>query len=625
MPRSHALAALVALALLGFALRVHALDRVPFRGDEAFTALNWVQRPLLVTLASDIPLRDPQPPLAYATFWFWGQLFGNSEFALRLLPALVSVVAIPALYALGARLSGRPLGVVAALLWSVHPYAIWHAQDARNYALWSVLSLLALWLALSALSRQRAVDWALYAVVAVAAAYVYYLELFVVVALNVFVLAMFWHCPATLKKWLAVQAIIALVLAPWFLQERLLVGSGYSGTAQSADPVRLFDRFLLSFTFGEALPAQAVMGLWLVAVGFVGLGFYALRRVCWLCAVFVLLLGVLPPFMLVFVALRLDVFTPRYVLGSVPVYVLAVASFVVFGADSLGMSRWRRTFAVTGLGIWLALVLGVVLRFYYHDYAKAPNWRALAQYLHNRLDDKALVVQTAADEAFTYYFNNRSDHQRLPANPHQPAEEIVQILEADQKQYTSIWLVANPPADWPNASVSADWLTANMQLIRLSLLAELPARQFMPWTVSSAELSMLNTEKVRFGDIAYLLGVRLLYPVEPDGSLIVLGYWQPIQNAESDLKVFVHLVPADSTTKTPVAQDDQHPQDGRISSLAWAGVGLFRDVYALPVGTLPAGSYEMFIGLYDSVSGVRVPLSGDRDSYHAATIDLPQS
>lgn len=619
MSKNRALAVLVAFTLLGFALRVHALDRVPFRGDEAFTALNWVRQPLLVTLASDIPLRDPQPPLAYALFWFWGQLLGSGEFVLRFLPALVGTLGVPALYVLGARLGGRQLGLVAALLWSVHPYAIWHAQDARNYALWSTFSLLALWLALSALSRRRAVDWALYVVVAAAAAYVYYLELFVMVALNLFVLISFRRQLVVLRHWLLAQVAVALALAPWFLQERLLVGSGYGGTAQSADLMRLFDWFLPVLMLGEVLPQVVAFVVLPVVVVVVPLGFYSLWRVCKLCAVFAVLLGVVPPVLLMFVSLRLDVFTPRYVLASLPAYVLLLAGLVAFGFVPLRVGFVLRGVVV---GVWLLLV-GAVLVFYYNHYAKSPNWDSLARYLHDRLDNKSLVVQTAADEAFTYYFNNRADQQRLPANPDQSSEEITQVLEADRQRYTSIWLVANPPAGWRNATVSADWLADNMQLIRSGMVAGLPARQYMPWTVSAAELGAVETEKAQFGDVANLLGVHVLSPVEPDGSLVILGYWQPTKNAESDLKVFVHLVPADSQTSAPVAQDDQYPQNGRISSFQWADLGLFRDVYTLPVGSLPAGEYILLIGLYDAVSGRRVALPDGRDSHHAATIDLP--
>src|SRR5215207_5053780 len=145
------------IILLGFALRFFNLNAVSLRGDEAFTVLHWMREPLASTLA-DIATKDPQAPLSYALYRGWALVMGTSEYVARLLPALFSVLGIPAMYVLGHRLRGRHLG------------------------------LLAVWLALRALDRQRHIDWLLYVVAAALAGYVYYLELFVVAALNVFVL-----------------------------------------------------------------------------------------------------------------------------------------------------------------------------------------------------------------------------------------------------------------------------------------------------------------------------------------------------------------------------------------------------------------------------------------------------
>lgn len=620
MSKNRLLAVVTLLTLLGFALRVYALGRVPFRGDEAFTVLNWIEPSLAITLASDIPLRDPQPPLAYVLFWAWSQAVGTSELAVRLLSVMAGTIGIPALYALGVRLRGRYVGLIGALLWTVHPYLIWHAQDARNYALWSTLSALALWLALRALVRRRALDWGLYVLAAVAAAYTYYLELFVLLALNVFVFVAYWRRWQLLRQWVVVQCLIACFLAPWFLQERLLTGSGYTGTTYSAEVIRLFDWFLPTLTFGETLSPVVATYVWPLILVATLLGIVSFWSVCRRCALLLALLSVVPPLLLTVVSLRLDVFTPRYVLGSAPAFVVSYSGLIAFGVTRLGRPVVRRV-AATGLIMAWLLVSVASLLAYYFDYAKSPDWRALVSYLHPRLDASTLVIQTAADEAFTYYFDNRSDLQRLPASPHQPVEEIAAILEADQRQYSSIWLVANPFPDWPNAYASASWLEANMQTIRDSVIAGLPARQFAPWQVHAAELP--DDPSVEYGDSARLRGVRVLYPPEPSGLLTIVAYWQPLNNTDTNLKVFVHLVPEAEEATAPVAQDDQFPQDGRINTQSWTDLELFRDVYTLAIESLPSGRYNLLIGLYDPVTGARIPLADGNDSYRAAAIVLP--
>lgn len=65
----------------------------------------------------------------------WAQAFGLSEAALRSLPALFGIATVPVVWAAGARLGGARVAAAAALLAAVSPFLVWHAQDARPYAL----------------------------------------------------------------------------------------------------------------------------------------------------------------------------------------------------------------------------------------------------------------------------------------------------------------------------------------------------------------------------------------------------------------------------------------------------------------------------------------------------------
>ncbi|MEP7292455.1 MAG: glycosyltransferase family 39 protein, partial [Chloroflexota bacterium] len=239
------------IILLGFALRFFALNAVSLRGDEAFTVLHWMREPLAHTLA-EIATKDPQAPLSYALYRGWELVMGTSADVARLLPALLSVLGIPAMYALGHRLRGARLGLLAAFVWAINPYQIWHAQDARSYAIWAVLSLLAVWLALRALDKRRRIDWLLYVIAGALAGYVYYLELLILVALNLYVLISYWRNRPLLLRWLGAEIAIGLLLAPWYLQPRLLTGSGYGGTGSGFDPAQWVTRFLPTLTlFGD--------------------------------------------------------------------------------------------------------------------------------------------------------------------------------------------------------------------------------------------------------------------------------------------------------------------------------------------------------------------------------------
>jgi hypothetical protein len=78
---------------------------------------------------------DIQVPLHYVVLHGWMALFGSSEFALHLLPALCALLAIAGLIALARRLAGPTAAVIAGLLLGLSPGFLWIAYEVRAYAL----------------------------------------------------------------------------------------------------------------------------------------------------------------------------------------------------------------------------------------------------------------------------------------------------------------------------------------------------------------------------------------------------------------------------------------------------------------------------------------------------------
>ncbi len=614
MNQKQRLACVAALTLLGFALRFYQLNRVPLRGDEAFTVIHWMREPLSSTLAN-IVTKDPQAPLSYVLYRAWGLIVGTSEDVVRILPALLNVLGIPIMYALGHRLRGWRLGMLAALLWSLNAFQIWHAQDARNYAIWAMLSPLAVWLALRALDRQRRVDWLLYLVAAALAAYVYYLELFVVIALNLYVLITYWRDRRLLVRWISVQIAFGLILAPWYLQSRLLFGSGYGGTTGNFDPVQWFTQFLPSLTFGDTNTMSPDFVAWLAPLLAIALlvGLVIWWRRNRQQALLVGLIGIVPLILLGVVSLKLGVFTARYVLGSAPAYTL-ILSVLVLETDY----RWLRSMLFV-----LVVLTGIysLNQYFLTDYAKAPDWRALASYLQANVQPGDWVTQAAADESFTFYCNEyaipASCDDKLPANPDQTPQEIDSLLTMRSEQAAAIWYVAQPPG-WANANAAEDWLTGHLQLVRSTWANGMRAQEFKPWVVNADETSRVPL--ATFGDVVRLNGIQVF--TEPTDELTVWLYWQPLTITETPLKVFLHLRPGDDETAVIAAQDDQYPQDGRIATTDWQPGVVYRDVYTLPLTGVAAGDYTLVVGFYDPETNRRLPVE-DGDSYTIQTINVP--
>ncbi len=592
------------IVLIGAAVRLYRLNVVPLRGDEAFTVLNWMREPLSQTIA-EITTVDPQPPFNYALYRAYALLISADADHVRFLPALFSMTGVALMIAIGMRLGGKRVGLLAGLLWAVSPVALWHAQDARSYAIWMTVHPASLWLALRALERGRRIDWVLMIAGGVLALYTYYLELFAVAAVNLYVLTAYRQRRDVLVRWFIAQAIIGLCAAPWYLQERLLSGGGYGGTTLRFDSGFLIDGFIPALVFGEVVPESWLRALALIVflLPLVGLLVFRSRR--WL--LLFLLVGI-PVIGISIVSMRLNVFAPRYVLSVSAAVVMAVALLI----GQMRSRVLRRSASVLFLSIHLLLI-----RHYYFDYAKSPDWRALVAYLSEHAAPSDAVIQSAADEAFTLYCLDArltaDCDQKLPANPSQSPDEIHSHLFMTTRNQTAVWLVARPPADWENRLVPLDWLHAHMQPIRDTEIGGLPVRHFMPWQVQPGELAAQPL--AYFTDTARLIGADAV--LEPDPVLLVTLIWQPIDRTDVSLKIFVHLLDAEGRL---VSQDDQPPQDGTLSTQTWLPDVPLRDVYLLPLSpelqrrlNETPDDFTIAAGLYDPETNRRIQIESDTD------------
>ena len=625
-----ALAVLVLLICGGLALRLYRINAVPLRGDEAFTVIHWMREPFSQTLA-EVATTDPQPPLAYLTYRVYALLVGSDEYRVRFLPALLNTLGIPALYVLGKRVGGRRLGLLAALLYALNPNEIWHAQDARNYAIWAALSPLALWSALRAFDRRQPIDWVVYATAAIVTLYFYYLELFVVFVLNVYVLIVYRRHRSLLRQWFVSQVAIGLALVPWYLYvlQQLLAGSTYGGTASGFDPILWFTDFIPTVVFGGVAAQQLQQLSPYLMWGLIALliaGLFVGWRVLWSRkgreAFFLGLLGTVPLLLIAIVSLKLSVFVPRYVLSMTPVYLLLFAVLLLWLWSKKGVWWLRVSFLVCCVVLLSVDANNLISQYFISDYAKAPDWRSLVSYLQPRTTQEELILNTSADESYTLYHQDYSvsgEQWRFPANPDQSIAEIRQLLADNQYSYRSIWMIVRTFSDWPNAGTVESWLAEHMQRVRHTSVNGMRAEQYMAWEVAPIEQPPLAI----FGDLVELAGTEVLLPPEPTAELTVWLYWRPLATSPTPLKVFVHLLgDTNPATGTPLwTQEDDFPQDGRISTTSWQPSVLYRDVYELPLHAVETGEYSISVGLYDPETQLRLP-AGDSDSVIIATIHL---
>jgi 4-amino-4-deoxy-L-arabinose transferase-like glycosyltransferase len=128
------LAAVLAVALLGLALRMYAIERIPwnFGGDEG--EMGSYAREIL---AGNI--RDPFATgwLSHPNLWFFLQAltlraFGNTIFGLRMLSALIGAATVLALYVFARPLYGRRVALLAAALLATYHFHIHFSRLGVN-------------------------------------------------------------------------------------------------------------------------------------------------------------------------------------------------------------------------------------------------------------------------------------------------------------------------------------------------------------------------------------------------------------------------------------------------------------------------------------------------------------
>lgn len=193
---------IVGTLVLGAAIRLYGLGTKSMWLDEAFS-VQLVREPW-AQFVETIRSNEVNMAAYYVLLRQWVRL-GTDETTVRLLSAILAILTIPIVYALGAQLFGRTAGGIAALLFALDTGDVWAAQEARSYALVIFLVAASSWLLTRAVDdssgaaerptraprgRGRVwVEWMLYCLVSAAAVYAHVYAALVVVGQWVALLA----------------------------------------------------------------------------------------------------------------------------------------------------------------------------------------------------------------------------------------------------------------------------------------------------------------------------------------------------------------------------------------------------------------------------------------------------
>ncbi len=427
LSKSSERAAMASIILLAALLRFWAIDAKTIWLDEAFSI--WVADLSLPELLRFVAGVDHHPPLYYVLLHGGQAALGDSALAARSLSAMLGVATVPLLYAAGRRLTDRLTALMAALLLAASPFHVRYGQEARMYALMTLLAAgallcLAVWLADSrAGSVRRAVAMGGLAVTQALLMLTHNTAaLLFPAALNAGVVGAFWGERSSAQdagdvgalgekrfalRWLAVQAAALLLWLPW--------GPAFWAQAQTVyhefwiQPPTGYSVWLAFHNFNLAFPEGWFPGApwWdLLYWGLALCGAWALRRQRAI-AVLLAALFCMPPTLELLAGLRRPVFSDRTLIWTTLPYYLLIAAGLRGVAHGAKARRWR-TAAAGAVAALLIGLSGYSLHAYFTGFEK-EDWRSAAACVAEGAQPGDLVLFHApwVQIPFAYYYRGQ--------------------------------------------------------------------------------------------------------------------------------------------------------------------------------------------------------------------------
>ena len=159
---------------------------------------------------------------------------------------------------------------------------------------------------------------------------------------------------------------------------------------------------------------------------------------------------------------------------------------------------------------------------------------------------------------------------------------------------------ALPPGEYVlELSLSRPNLALFGEPVRITTLSRPP-------DVSREPLAPDHPLEIAVGDAITLAGYDAPERIAPGDTFRVALTWQVQGTVGGNFKVFVHLFAPDGTL---AAQSDAIPVYWTYPTTAWQPGETIRDVHIIPLDAeLPRGDYRVLAGMYDPVTGARLPL-----------------
>ena len=462
------------LFLVGLAVSAHLALALIQVGRDAF----WLDEFMSVSVVTGtwndavnfFRTLPEQHPVYYVLLWAWTQV-STAEGWVRALSSITSAASIPLVYLLGRKVFERRVGLCAAWVVAISPYALYYAGEARMYSLALLLSLATTLLLLDYLRSRELRTLGVYALIALIGIYTHFFLVLLVLSLGLAAIALSWSSRRVRRELLVTHAGLVVLFTPWLLLiagTALESGQDWKGASHLifSAPYTLF-RFVFGFGFvtntygwqsqvGAKIAEDAfliVLGGITVVLALSGGILGAFRRMMTApeagarYGATLLLVSLAGPFLITILV------SPLVILAGDRYFVVSFAAFAILLSSGLfefvrvsGPSSRRWTTTVL-LGTLLIPLLTASARTLDHPEVGYAQWDQAAAFLNSHAagpDDLIVAYPEHIRPILTHYVNATGPDlaNDLPARALvSSASRLSDPPELSTQQSPNIWLV----------------------------------------------------------------------------------------------------------------------------------------------------------------------------------------
>jgi len=416
---------LIVITIIGCFLRLYNLGTSSLWLDEASTVTFatagsfWDIWNLTATV-------EPNPPLFHWVEYIMLS-FGNNEFILRFIPAILGTLTIPIMYFIGKEFIDENGGIIAATLCAISPFFIIYSQEARAYTMLLFFIALTTMFYLKALKDNKHTYWILFAISGSLAFWTHFYAAIVIGSLILYTLVMYKMKYA--KELTISSGILAITTLP---------------LAAIAIPV------IISTKSGG--PTFGVQGFGIIVETIVQLtGFNSLvtsvMLLLFICGITTLFIKERNKSILIIWVLITTFAISLYLsykIPMVPRYLIFLNIFLILGISAsykLFSLLTQKPTEITCILILLIVILNTPVLMGYYSSSQKDDWRGFSKTLSGMTQPGDLIVTVPGymDQPLNYYYSNKTDGTIEYRASNASVLESVRKLQTGNTYYIITW------------------------------------------------------------------------------------------------------------------------------------------------------------------------------------------